>query len=58
MCLVVEFEGVVGVGLLGLLLHLRVLCNPVKKFGAIARVFGAFSFSIAAALSPLRYFAR
>jgi len=42
MRLVVEFEGVVGVGevLLSLLLYLRVGRNPVEKMGAVARVFG------------------
>jgi len=42
MRLVVEFEGIVGVGevLLGLRLYLRVGRNPVEKFGAVARVFG------------------
>ena len=42
MRLVVKFEGVVSVGedLLGLRLFLCVLCDPVKKFGADARVFG------------------
>ena len=45
MRLVVEFEGVVSVGdvLLGLRLNLRVRRNPVKTFGAIARVFGVSS---------------
>ena len=43
--LVVEFESVVSVGevLLGLYLYLRVRCNPVKKFGAVVRVFGVSS---------------
>ena len=42
MCLVVEFEGIVGVGevLLGLGLYLRVGLNSVEKFGAVTRVFG------------------
>jgi len=42
MRLVVEFEGIVGVGevLLGLLLYLRVCRNPVEKFGVVTRVFG------------------
>ena len=42
MRLVVKFQGVVSVGkvLLGLRLFLCVLCDPVKKFGAVARVFG------------------
>ena len=40
--LVVEFEGVIGVGevLLGLRLDLRVRRNPVKKLGAVANAFG------------------
>jgi len=42
MRLVVEFEGVVGVGevLLGLSLDLRVGLNPVEKFGVVVGVFG------------------
>ena len=42
MRLVIKLEGVVGVGefLLGLLLHFFVCGNPVKKFGAVAHVFG------------------
>ena len=43
--LVVEFEGVDSVGeiLRGLHLYLRIRRNPVKKFGAVARVFGVSS---------------
>ena len=65
MRLVVEFEGIVGVGevLLGLGLDLRVGLNPVEKFGAVADVFGVSRlirleslvvalFSSRAALSP------
>ena len=42
MRLVVEFEGIVGVGevLLGLRLYLRVCRNLVEKFCSVARVFG------------------
>ena len=42
MHLVVEFEGIVGVGevLLSIRLYLRVSRNPVEKFGAVERVFG------------------
>ena len=42
MRLVVELEGIVGVGevLLGLSLDLRVGLNPVEKLGAVAGVFG------------------
>jgi len=65
MRLVVEFEGIVGVGevLLGLCLYFRVCRNPVEKMGAVARVFGVSRliifesfvvalFSSSAALSP------
>ena len=59
--LVVEFEGVDSVGeiLRGLHLYLHIRRNPVKKFGAVARVFGVSSlirlertFSSCAAVSP------
>ena len=58
MCLVVKFEGVVGVGeiLLGLRLHFRVSLSPVKKFGAVAIVFGVSRFlCLERAVMPLLF---
>jgi len=65
MCLVVEFEGIVGVGevLLGLVLFLGIGRDPVEKLCSVARVFGVSRliifesfvvalFSSSAALSP------
>ena len=45
MCLVVELEGVVGVGevLLRLWFDLCVRWNPVQTFGVVGRVFGVSS---------------
>ena len=59
MRLVVKFEGVVSVGevLLGLRLFLCVLCDPVKKFGAVAHVFGVSRLvCIERAVMPLPFF--
>ena len=59
MSLVVKLEGVVGVGevLLGFLLHFFVRGNPVKKFGAVAHVFGVSRLvCLERAVMPLPFF--
>ena len=59
MRLVVKFQGVVSVGevLLSLRLFLCVLCDPVKKFGAVARVFGVSRLvCLERAVMPLPFF--
>ena len=59
MRLVIKLEGVVGVGevLLGLLLHFFVCGNPVKKFGAVAHVFGVSRLvCLERAVMPLPFF--